>query len=66
MENASAEQASMEATANTEVRFLTFLIFISIDQVSSRLIWYVLIFAVIIAVIGGVIFYTLKVKKNMN
>lgn len=37
-----------------------------LDQVSSRLVWYILIFTVILGIIGGVIFYTLKVRKDIK
>lgn len=35
-------------------------------QVSSRLVWYILIFVVLACVIGGIVFYTFKIRKSMR
>lgn len=37
---------------------------ISIDQVSSKFIWYIIAFLVLVAIIAGIIFYTMKMMKK--
>ena len=38
----------------------------SAGQVSSRVLLYFLVFGIMIALIGGIVFYTVKVRGNME
>ena len=63
-ENAVAELVLTEITVNIKVINRFFLT--SLDQISSRLFYYFIVFAILIAVIGGILFYIVKLRGNMK
>ena len=65
MENADADQVSVVPIVIQRVSYSS-ANFSLIGQVPSRILWYFLIFAIMLAIIGGIIFYTVKVRGQMK
>jgi hypothetical protein len=65
MENVDADQVLVALIVTQRVSYArVFNDFIG--QVPSRILWYFLIFAIMLAIIGGIIFYTVKVRGQMK